>query len=565
MKTKFLSALLCAVMLVGFSACEEETPVPLTTDEQETPNEDTLPADSVDVSKDAIVLTKVVAAYLTASVAEGEISNYYIVLSDNENARFDSETSTFDAKDARLLFLDIYSDETGTTVLESGSYTAARAETQSGNYLAANTYYAQYDADGKEMTNSKVRGAVQVTRLDADNNYRIKAFAADGSVFVFEGRINFIDSNTGGRVYPQIEEDLVVNPTAGWAIYNGNLYDRNTGEMMLNLFDCKFNEETGTMLEAGHDVVLQMFNKLFPNPKNANIVPGVYTVARNFSKETFFPGMEIDYMGTTMVFGSYVKRRKAVTGAEDDYDYTYLTNGTVTVTSNDDGTFNFDLDLMTADGFTVKGRADHVSVKIIDKSDDKKVAISNLTDDVALDLSEIDTARIYNYGANNYPSATVVNGCRSFTLDIGSPSGKDFVFDAESNSLVKRTDGDIFRVEFLVKDGYGKPLEGVYTLMEYDHHYTNMYEPFKLVQGCLKDVDFIGTRYQHFEEGRYLVQDLLAPAVEGQVSLEKIDDAGNYKIIIDVYDDAGWNISGEWTGYIKYMYDVDAITATPAE
>ena len=42
--------------------------------------------------------------------------------------------------------------------------------------------------------------------------------------------------------------------------------------------------------------------------------------------------MEIDYNGMTILMGTYIKRRKTVTGSDSDYDYAYITDGTVVIT-----------------------------------------------------------------------------------------------------------------------------------------------------------------------------------------------------------------------------------------
>ena len=54
-----------------------------------------------------------------------------------------------------------------------------------------------------------------------------------------------------------------------------------------------------------------------------------------------------------------------------------------------------------------------------------------------------------------------------------------------------------------------------------------------------------------------MVADGLAPAYAGEVSVKRQAD-GNYHVVIDVYDDGGFNITGEWTGPIKCMFDVPA-------
>ncbi len=542
MKTKFLSALFCVVMLVSFSACEKEVPPVVPTPDGTTPNGENL------TNAKTVTLQKTVAAFFTVSNSVDGYSNYNIVLAERDDVLFNSSTSTIEANNSHVLSLDIYSQETATMTLASGSYAPASvSEIQSGSYVTDYTYYDKYNSKGTVTSTAGIVGAVEVTRLEGNSMYRIKATAADSTVFVFEGRINFIDTNTGSYSYPQIQSDIKdVKILGGWAIYNGNINEENTGEMIVNLYDCAFDEATGAMLSTGHDIVLQLNNKMFGNPKTATLVPGTYTVARNFQVGTYFPGMEIDYMGLgTFVYGSYVKRRKAMTGGEGDYDYTYITNGTVTISDGENGTFNLVLDLMTADGFVVTGTATNMSVIVTDQSNDDKGHVSNLEEDVDLKLDYVKTARAWNNGT--------LNGCRRFLVDIGSPAGRD------------GTEGDIFRMEFLVKDGFGIPLEGTYEVMEYDHLYWNMFAPFKLVQGYFTGGSLDGTRYEHFEEGRTNIMQWLAPAVAGTVKLEKVQGTENYHFVINVTDDAGFEIKGEWTGPIEYMYNVEAITTITTE
>ena len=88
-----------------------------------------------------------------------------------------------------------------------------------------------------------------------------------------------------------------------------------------------------------------------------------------------------------------------------------------------------------------------------------------------------------------------------------------------------------------------------------------------LVEGALMPGYFYnggeltGTCYQHFAEGRYLVMDLLAPAVEGNVSIRTETD-GTKVFVMDFIDDAGYSISGSWRGPVKLMTEVPEGIAT---
>jgi tricorn protease-like protein len=80
----------------------------------------------------------------------------------------------------------------------------------------------------------------------------------------------------------------------------------------------------------------------------------------------------------------------------------------------------------------VTGTAKNIKFNIVDVSDDKeKYVESNLDRDVQLNLDYIKKARVYFLGNQN--------GVNIFTVDLGSPSGKD------------GDEGDLLRMEFQTK------------------------------------------------------------------------------------------------------------------
>ncbi len=483
-----------------------------------------------------VEMVKVVGAYFQRDDTMGGVSNYYIVLSDKENATYDPTTGTIKAQKANVLFLDLYSQKTATAVLASDEFTPFESILESGMYIPDNTFVQFYNIAGDAGTpeeNDFITGNVSVTLLDEDNNYHIEATALNGNTYVFDGHINFLDSNSSNYYWPQIQSDLDLTFTGGMAFYNGNTYESNTGNMAINLFTCDFDGETGAMNDLGYNLTLFSFGKLFKNSAAAEITPGTYSVATNMGVDTYYPGIEMTYQDMTVPFGTYVKQRRSMDGSDDDYAFTYINNGHFTVTKNDDGTYNFDIDFHTSDGFLVKGTASNIDISIIDQAPAESY-VSNLEEDVDLNLDYIKTARIYT---NNRDSVDG-HGYKRFLLDIGSPSGKD------------GAEGDIFRMEMLTELNMVSPPTGVYYVMEYDHNYYNLFAPYKLIQGYFYNGGLDGTRYEHFEEGRTNVMDLLAPAVEGFVSFEQVEGTDNYHFVIQVVDDAGFEIRGEWTGPI---------------
>lgn len=493
-----------------------------------------------------VTLKKTIAALYTAP-EQGD-ANYYVVLAEKDDAIYNSATAAIEAKDCHVLSLDLYGPASASQELPAGTYKAKSASDAS-----ALTYDDEYSmdqyfgADGSVETENMVSGDVEVTKNN-DGTYTIEATDESGQPYAYTGRVVFSNSAGSTFVYPQINADVNTTFTGGMAFYHGNLYESNTGNIYINLFDCDFDPTNGAMLGTGHDLAICAFNRLFPDPKKAAPVAGVYTVARNFHTNTYFPGMEVDYMGMTMQMGSYVKRRKSMAGGDNDYDYAYITGGTVTIENGDEpNTFNFIIDCTTADGHTVKGTAKNITIPVIDVSDDKPSAVvSNLDRDVTLNLGYIKTARAYNTG--------IQNNCNVFVVDIGSPSGKD------------GREGDLLRMEFLTSPEESDLVMGNYELMEHNHLYTNEYAPFKLVQGYFYNGgELTGTRYWHFKKGSYEVVDTFAAVISGQVGVEQLAGTDQYKFSIDLADGNGYTIKGQWTGPIERNYNPTAIAGAAAD
>ncbi len=492
----------------------------------------------------ATTLTSVVAAYYTKASTGVVLDNYYLVLSDKSDATYDDAQGSIDATDAKVITLDLYGPATGSTILPAGEYVADGSVDDAEQVYDPDYSFADYyNANGKSLSDPPlITGNVSVTK-NTDGTYTLTFADAEGTSYTYTGALSFYDRNGSNTVYPQITTDVNTTFTGGLAFYHGNLMESNTGNIYINLYDCDFDDTTGAMNGKGFNLSICAFNRLFGDPAQAKIVPGTYTVARNFNVNTYFPGMEIDYSGITVLMGTYIKQRKAMSGADSDYAFGYITDGTITITDGDEsGTYNFEVDCTTDRGHKIKGTAKNISFNIIDMSDDDtKSAVSNLDHDVTLDLDYIKTARAYYTGRQN--------GVNVFVVDIGSPSGKD------------GNEGDLFKMEFQTSTSASELPAGTYELMEENHLWTNLYAPYKLTQGYFDNYgELIGTRYWHFAKDRYQVVDTFASVITGRVGVEVLENK-NYKFTIDCADGRGFLIQGEWTGPLELNYD----TATAIE
>ncbi len=498
----------------------------------------------------------VLAAYYPSSASgeEGK-ENYYLVLSDKDGVNYNVTTGVITATDARVAVLDLYAPDGNGNVLPAGTYTTDGDQT----YDADLSCLLTYDAEGNDDGGVDLGGSVTVSKKAAaseneGDTYTVSFTDANGVSYVYEGELSFTNMAGGGNtVYPQISTDLRgLNFTGGLAFYHGNLMESSTGNMIIDLYNGSYNENGG-LTDKGVDLCINLYNRLFGDPKTATLIPGTYTVARNFKVGTFFPGMEVDYMGITMIMGTYVKRRKATTGSDDiDYDYCYIADGTVTIEQGDtDGTFNVTVDLITDRGHHVTGSGKNIAFPVTDLSTSStKDVDSNLDHDVTLDFGRVAKSRVYSNG--------VQNGVQVFTVDLGSPSGKD---DPELLG-----DQDLLRMEFQTPEGSAYIPEGTYQVMEENHLYTNLYKPYQLTRGYFDNLGGrTGTKYEHFMKCNYpkehtWVVDSFATVYSGTVGVSKTDDT-HYKFVIDLYDGKGFKISGEFDKEMEYHYSPEAITA----
>ena len=471
------------------------------------------------------------------------VGNYYMILT--------SVPSTYDSSDGSItmqsegwsLVLDLYAAPTSPISLPTGTYVASE-DCSVGTFYPEYSFAVYQDEQGNGMLYS-IHSDVKVTSIE-NGILKVETEVMVNNTptqMVFVGNIPFTDTNDNGNLLPEFYENLDLQFNGSFAWYYGNLYQANTGNLLVNLYEGDYDKETGGHTGVGYCLQLCLFDILFSNPKNAKVMPGTYTVARNFARDTFYPGMPVDYLGVTVIMGSFCQKH----AADGSYTYAFVSDGQVVIEDAGDGQFKFTVDLLTEDGYTIKGTYTG-TVPVTDMSDDQRGAvISTLEQDYELTLDGIPVARVWKMDE--------VNGCGRFYLDIGSPSGLD--------EHVVKNGGDIFRIDMLTEPGAAMFESGVYTVME--DKYATSYAPNKLLRGFFEDGgDLRGTRWFHFEEGRYMVADGLAPAYDGTVSLYRQEN-GHYKIDIDVYDDGGFNISGQWTGPIECMFDVPSGIDSPTQ
>ena len=499
-----------------------------------------------------IDMTKSVTAFyekVTSSVA-----NYYLAVSSNESTVYNTSTGIVAMNGSGyIMAIDLYGTlaDTKPIRIPAGTYNRSN-DTKAFTYYADSevSYLMYYNDFGNATASYPLDGAVEVTVTES-GTYTISASASiDGKKVTMEyvGQLGFDNTEETPYVWPQLRQNIDCTFTNAVAVYDGNLFGSNTGEFYLNLADGELYADNGAIKQPNTTrIAIMLFDVLFSESGNAYVMPGTYNPGRNFRRKTWYPGMEMDYLGNTFPFGTYVQKHCPDMYADSDFGYSYVTDGTIEIARDDNGVYDITVDCLTSYGHTVKGTF-HGEIPVVDQSSASSgpASISTLEHDVVCDLEQIPVARLQYNGLGGDPKV-----CHRLVLDIGSPSGKD-------QPLVDNG-GDIIRFEILQSSDKPYLVEGTYTVLM--DKWEGYFAPFGMLPGYFAKNDLTGTRYMHFIEGRYLVMDHLAPAMEGTLGVTKNAD-GTWTFKFSLIDDAYFTIDGEWTGPVEYTYNPGTIMAS---
>lgn len=514
-----------------------------------------------------------------------EVANYYFVATSGQSA-FDSNTGELMMPNGGYaLMVDFYNAVSDPIQLAPGVYTPSSTNAPF-TYDPSFTTFQFMSSDGK-ITNYEVKGNIIVEYNENNGLYTVSLeepiYQNTKGTFryylrvSYTGDMGFRGTNVADQFYPAIAHNVNTTFSGALAIYRGNEMLSNTGNTWVYVYTGAYDEETGAPTEAGLMVRMFLFNRLFGDPSQAEIVPGVYTVARNFKKETFFPGMEINYMGATIPYGSMAYE----TDGNDANDRVgYITDGTYTVECDGEtGDYTLTLDLRTSLGYKIQGK--YVGpVKVIDNHyNDGTVHISTLTEDLELNLSRIKTMQVYRnvyteeaYGGTSYvsPSTFYVSdwadkyGLTHYTLDLGYGAEAEIIGqDEQGNNLYGTDGGDLMRLEIFDSKDRKFFRDGTYNVCEESLSANpGQMDVFTAAPGYfLPGGELGGTRWAHNAENpyadRYWHWDGHAPAASGKLIFSH-DASQTYSVLVNLVDDAGFAITGEWTGPVHCNWDVTA-------
>lgn len=472
--------------------------------------------------------------------------NYYLMLSDKEDASYNYKTGAITLDEGYVLVLDLYNASSDPLALQPGSYAVSYDMTAF--TICPDASQLSYYTAGR-ANSTTVSSTVEVSHAE-DGKYIIETSVTDpvsGETrdLKFSGRLPIINVNEKQASFPMLRKDLTdIDIKAGsMAYYYGVTDYSGNGVTYLNFYSSTFDQTTGALTGDGINLAMMIAHKRMAKDKYT-IESGVYEDSQSFERQTWYPCREIEYnIGelVSMPFGSFIRIREN----GGDYVYGYLKTGTLTIefdpnTKQISGT----LDAYTDLGYHVTANLGGVVTYDL-SSASVPPTVSNLVDDVELDLDYLEVGRLWHRGEKA--------GCRAFTLDLGSPAGRD------SDPGVA---ADLLRVEFFTPKNEAVVKPGLYTVVARRWNSNELaaggtYDPMSIGQGW-SDVDG-GSSYRHFQEGLTYVYDYFAPVQRGTIQVQT-EDYVNYSFDIDLYDDAEFKITGVWDNKpIEYMYDRQAL------
>ncbi len=472
--------------------------------------------------------------------------NYYLMLSDKEDAAYNYKTGAVTLNEGYVLVLDLYNVATDPLALPEGTYKVS--DDMTAFTISSDASQLSYYTAGRAK--STVVSSPVTVKMDGEGIYTLETTVSDPKTgktrdLKYSGRLPIVNVNEKPASFPMLRKDVtdVDIKHGGIAYYYGVTDYSGNGVTALNFYSSTFDQTTGALTGDGINLSMMIVHKRMTKDKY-KIESGEYFGAQSFARNTWYPCREIEYnIGDYMSvpFGSMIRMRE--NGGE--YVYGYLKTGKLTIEFNPETKeITGKLDAYTDLGYHVTANLGGTIIYDLTAAS-VPPAVSNLIDDVELDLDYLEKGRLWHRGEKA--------GCRAFTLDLGSPAGRD------SDPGVA---ADLLRVEFFTPWNHTVVEPGLYTVVSRRWNSNEIeaggtYDPMSIGQGWA-DVDG-GTSYRHFQEGLTYVYDYFAPVQSGTIRVDT-QDYINYSFEINLQDDAEFRITGTWLNKpVELMYDREAL------
>ncbi len=412
--------------------------------------------------------------------------------------------------------------------------------------------------------------------------------------YSFYGDIEFRDYDLVAPELITIEDDIIDLPyTDIVGLYYGNLYGYGTANYVMTLYTQGFDETTSD--SPGVLLTMNLFADLISGDEVPGLDVGRYTVKGTFDATEFsmLYGLTMSSPeGAAYAFGSYVYQVDAKGGSIIDY----ITSGTLDVSVDDEGIYTLVYDFKTASARTVSGMwVGEIEFSNL-ATDDDRVVLSTLEDDVDCDMSKIENGSLAYVETLETTSLEPEQIAEVWRLSL---QPRDFTDEERELPWDERIeiycpDGDAMIFEFVLAlgtDGNPAPQVGkeyVYriqpdlALTDYDYQlciskmgrpYDDIFDPdqgdkYYFIDGydfCNSRRGFTwssdgyrGVWYFHYLEKHWLNMDEHAPAIRGEIKVTSLTSPKNVdgkkvvdmKLEWDLIDDsdAANKIRGSWTG-----------------
>ncbi|MDO4163621.1 MAG: hypothetical protein Q4D56_04435 [Bacteroides sp.] len=479
---------------------------------------------------DTVYLTQVIEAYYSTDNS-ANAGNYLLTFSTDD---LDSNGYPARVGDV-MLTIDLYnaSDEDPVNAtLPSGEYQPQSDYSAFSWNPSYSVYYKRIGAGDSGVSASLISSGVVTVEREGDiYSVLIDVVTLTGEVVKasYTGTIVFVQ--TGTSSYERFTTPQNVDFEIGQGRYYGNWYYPHADDLSLQFFQGTF-DENGSLTDGYYLTLSSTYmNKLADyNMENPPLEEGTYTIGTTSTSTlqkipfTIDPGSMQEIWGTSMAIGSYMTYIDASTGRQY---IGLITGGSFTVTRSGNE-YNIDFDFVSTEGISLKGTFNgEISMANYNDNDtstmNPKRPWSTLTQNVQLNFPEDTQALIYYMGDYLYP------GLASWWLLVSSAT---------------QDKGDMITAEFFA------PLENGMELQSGTYTVSRKFEAFQMLPGFQPygggavAYTWYGDLSSVDSEGYATV---MAPIEEGTMTLQK-EENGTYRFVFDFKDDAGYTVTGEWSG-----------------
>ncbi len=384
------------------------------------------------------------------------------------------------------------------------------------------------------------------SKRDGDNYTLQIAFTTSGGTQInaeYKGPIFFTQGGgSGGYNTPPFTEDQNVKFNEADGTYYGLWAYPHADDATLRFYISEYASDGSTLLKTYRMNIMLFSEKLEDyNVRNPQIPTGTYnvTATKPFTDtaipETIIPGSLDNIVGELIMTGSNF----TMTDYEAGENFaSHITGGSMTITNNG-SEYDIQFNFTTPEEVSIKGSykgAINIENRCTNDTDPTNPrangqAISRLEEDVVVNIPEEEIAIIAYYG--NY----LFTDKASWFFSLGAVDEVgDFIMSE-------------FFTEYKPFTEAGKLIPGTYNVSRTFEPYT-MLPGFSTFGNYTPLYTWYGDLSSYNEAEGY--HEKMAPIESGTMTVEDLG-GGNYKFVFDFVDDAGFKVTGEWSGQTEVI------------